>query len=717
MRRGLLRVVQPDGLSRGATLASGWGDMAIDNYSAASSRRSNREDRRSATLIARFAGGFLLVFGLLPIVNWIPGGHEAPWYWATLREWASGTTMLALVAAAVWILGRRLSQEQDGEPGWRRLARRVDSAGWRGDIGIGCLAFALAAAIAWFVFSARPLLIDEIIQVVQARIFASGALWTPSPDHPEFTSSTHLLDLEGRRFAQFPPGWSLLIVPFTLLRIEWLAGPLLFGVAAVVFLRLLRQIEPDASTRVLAGLLFVISPFVAFLGASHMNHLPTVALLLFAALGLAHLVNVESQPSPAWGLLTGLALGSAATIRPTDAMAFALPTAGWLLWRALRDHRQVVPMLASGVGVAIPIALMLGYNAATTGDPFLFGYTAHWGPSHGLGFHEAPWGESHTPARGLELVNLYLLRLQFHLFELPVPGLLLVVAGLWSARRVTAFDRWAMVACASLLLAYFAYWHDGYFLGPRFVLPLAPWLVLWVARLPAALRERDVPLRLRRTLAAATGAAVAWALVTDIPFRVAVYGAGLQTMRWDADAAVRAAGAEGVVLVRESWGAQTVARLRALGVPAEEIEWLYRGQDSCDLELLVTEAESLAGASRDSAIADLSRLARQRNAGLVALPEASDTSLRWMPGRQPAPVCLERFREMQAGFTLYAPLLLAETDVQFVRDLHARDTLLFGPGEEPGWLLIGDPVGAEGPRLIRLDVDSTRESWGRRAER
>jgi hypothetical protein len=37
--------------------------------------------------LTRTAAAFLLVFGFLPIVNWIPGGHEAPWYWECLRDW------------------------------------------------------------------------------------------------------------------------------------------------------------------------------------------------------------------------------------------------------------------------------------------------------------------------------------------------------------------------------------------------------------------------------------------------------------------------------------------------------------------------------------------------------------------------------------------------------------------------------------------------------
>lgn len=664
--------------------------------------------------MARLAAVVLLVLGLLPIANWIPGGHAAPWYGGLARDWLTGASMLTLVGAGAWVLTRRVPTGSSGAtPRWRAGLERIAGTGWRGDLLIGACACVIAAATAWFVYSGKPLLIDEIIQVFQARTFASGRLWLPSPTYPEFTASTHLLDLDGRRFAQFPPGWSLMMAPFSLFRAEWLAGPVAFGLAVLVFARLLRRIESDVSTRMLALLLFAASPFAVFLGASHMNHMPTTLWLLLAGLGLAHNVDDAGSGGLWWPLITGLALGAAATIRPTDAAAFALPTAIWLGWRAMRSRQCIAPFLVSGVGVVVPVALLLAYNAATTGDPLLFGYTAHWGASHGLGFHEAPWGDPHTPLRGLELINLYFLRLQFHLFELPVPGLLLVAAGLLLVRRASLYDRWTLAASAGLLIVYFAYWHDGYFLGPRFVLPLAPWLVLWVARIPAALREREVSLRLRRTLGVVALAAVTWAAVADIPLRATLYANGLQTMRWVPETSIRAAGVTGTVLVRESWGAQTVARLRALGVPGEEIEWLYRGQDSCDLEDLVTTAESQDGAERDSALAVLSARARHRNPTLVSLPEAADTSLRWLPGREPSSACRARFLEMQDGFTLYPPLLLARTDVHFIRDLHARDTLLFKPGQEPRWLLTGDPFGALGPRFERLNIDSLKTAWGR----
>ena len=157
----------------------------------------------------------------------------------------------------------------------------------------------------------------------------------------------------------------------------------------------------------------------------------------------------------------------------------------------------------SGVGVAIPIAALLVVNAAQTGHPFEFGYIAMWGKSHALGFHEAPWGFPHTPARGLELVNLYLLRLQTYFLETPVPSLLFATGALALTRRLTAFDRWALAGSGLLLLSYFAYWFDGFYLGPT---------LHAAARAVAGALDRALPGDAYRTAGGAPGSARRWSL-------------------------------------------------------------------------------------------------------------------------------------------------------------------------------------------------------------
>ena len=72
--------------------------------------------------MTQVAALILLVFGLLPIANWIPGGHDAPWYGERLSGWLSGG---AIVLGVAIIAGDRVP------PVARALARRGVGAGRR----------------------------------------------------------------------------------------------------------------------------------------------------------------------------------------------------------------------------------------------------------------------------------------------------------------------------------------------------------------------------------------------------------------------------------------------------------------------------------------------------------------------------------------------------------------------------------------------------------
>ncbi|HET9133130.1 MAG TPA: hypothetical protein VFN90_02420, partial [Gemmatimonadales bacterium] len=179
-------------------------------------------------LLARLLGAAFLVGGLLPIANWIAGGHAAPWYGERVAMWTSGGGILLGVAAIAFIVVRRRPELwRDGA--WQRLAERWVGAGWRADVAIAVFATVLYVIIAQAVFSAKPLLIDEIVQVWQARVLAQGRLWVPSPEQPEFTAIMHLADLDGRRFGQFPVGGPLMLMLGTLVGAEWLVGPVFAG--------------------------------------------------------------------------------------------------------------------------------------------------------------------------------------------------------------------------------------------------------------------------------------------------------------------------------------------------------------------------------------------------------------------------------------------------------------------------------------------------------
>jgi hypothetical protein len=654
-----------------------------------------------------------LVIGLLPLVNWIPGGHEAPWFGATAGEWLSGGAIAIGLGVVLAILSSRVQLWRPGigEALADRAATRPDATGWL----ISLVAFLLYATIARTVYDGRPLLIDEIVQVMQARIFAQGRLYLDAPAHPEFMSILHVVDAGGKWYGQFPPGGPAMLVLGVLTGAAWLVGPLCGAIAVAAFWKFVRVIEPRRGVALGATACFAFAPFTAFMAGSHMNHVPTLMWGVLALLALARVTSADAAQTR-MALLLGLSLGMMASIRPVDAAAFAAPAGAWLLLRAIQDRRRVTELAAAGFGLALPVLAVLGYNWQTTGDPFLFGYELLWGKSHALGFHRAPWGFAHTPARGLELINLYFLRLQSYLFESPVPSLLPAAGAMLLARRASAFDRYLLGSAALIVSGYFAYWHDGFYLGPRFFYLLTPVLALWSARFLAEVRERtgagSLPVRVT-VFAYAASAVVAAAL--NVPFRVKEYRGGLQSMRLDYTAPARDAGVQnGLILVRESWGAQLMARLWGVGVPRSEAEGLYRNVDTCILEEAVLDLERRG--VRDSSslatlvplLSDSSRLERSRL--------SPDGTERVLAGTRYSPRCMERILEDRGGYTFLTPIHAADPGTNvYVRDLHERDTLLLETyrGRSLYLLRATSPEIGAPLTLIPLAADSLRAAWAR----
>jgi hypothetical protein len=347
-------------------------------------------------------------------------------------------------------------------------------------------------------------------------------------------------------------------------------------------------------------------------------------------------------------------------------------------------------------------------NAGTTGHPLSFGYTVMWGSAHDPGFHVTPWGEVHTPLQGLELISLYFLRLQQYFLEAPVPGLLPAAIALIAARSLTAFDRYLVVAGGLLVGLYFAYWHDGYFLGPRFMYPLVPFLALWTARLLPALRSAVGDGMGFRVASCALLGAVPFAMHQAASVRATQYSSGLQTMRFDADAAARAQGIrDAVILVRESWGAEVMVRLWAVGISRGEAELLYRHIDTCqlDLALLDVEERGLEGPEAREAflplLADSSRV--------LASTLSPDFTQRMLPGLVYPPRCLARLQDDAQGTTLFAPFILAgESGNLFIRDLHERNgRILAGLAGRLWYLMRPEGTVAGSPiRLVPVVTDS-----------
>ena len=538
-------------------------------------------------------------------------------------------------------------------------------------------AFVLYAIIARTVFSGRPLLIDEIVQMLQARIYVAGHLWLPVPAHREFFSILHVVDTGDKVYSQFPPGGPAMLALGELVHAPWLVGPVCGAISVAIFSRLVKMTDPDASRAFYIGatILFAVTPFGAFMFGSHMNHATTLMWLLVATLALA-IVAQSEIPRAGWAFMNGIGLGAAATIRPLDAFAFALPAAAWLLLLAQRDRRRWTDVIASGVGVAIPFVVMMYVNAQTTGSPLLFGYEVLWGKAHGLGFHAAPWGDRHTPSRGLELISLYVTRLQSYLFETPFPAMLPVIAALALTKRLSALDRYLLASATLLGAFYFAYWHDGFFLGPRFVFPWLPVLVLFAARLPRLVRERFGRGRVWAGTNAALATGAVMAVTFSLPVRVLEYQNGLTSMREDYTAlSARAGVKDALVFVRESWGAQLMARMWERGISRSASAALYHGVDACLLDKGLREIE--ARGLRDSAAVGLLEPLLKDSARVRPSPWSPDSTEKRLDVARYDQRCVNRINEDRLGFTHLAPLLLERGSGNvYARDLQASDSLI-----------------------------------------
>lgn len=626
----------------------------------------------------------VLALSLLPVANMLPGGESDPAYAERMLDWLNGLALCVGVGVlAAFIARARGASRVAGSAGREAMSGAEhglpagDGASGSGDgaflaIVVGC-SLVLYALIAQYVYAGRPLHIDEIVQVIQARWYAGGELSVALPAASEFFSILHMVDIGGRVYSQFPAGGPAMLALGSLLGAEWLVGPVCGAASVALFWALLPEIEPGGTRRWRRGatVLFALAPFGAFMFGSHMNHATSLMWILVAVVSLVRATRPAGNPW--WGLLVGLALGAAATIRPMDSVAFALPAAAWLLWRARTGGRPVLTLLLSGVGVAVPIAALLWVNARTTGSPLLFGYEVLWGSDHSLGFHQPPWGPAHTPARGLELLSLYFTRLSVYLLESPYPALLLAAGALWLTPRLRPVDKYLLWSSALLLIGYWAYWHDGFFRGPRFLFALLPALIAWTARFPL----RTAELVGRGSAAwvgfrAALAASVVMALITLVTVRIPGHRNDMTSSRFAVEReSARAGVRDALVLVKESWGARLVARMWALGISRPETERLYGRTDACLLELAITDLER-RGTDPVSAL-DRLRALLADSARVVPSTRSPESSERMLPGLVYAPVCEAEAASDWAGSWHLAPFLAARDGNVYARWLPGRE--------------------------------------------
>ena len=475
------------------------------------------------------------------------------------------------------------------ERGFARVARSFTAmSSVHFQLALVTIVLLLAAGISIYSFARRPTTADEIAQLWHARILTTGRLALPADPHPEFFAVDNIID-RPRWLSQFPIGGPLFLAPGVLAGAAWLLNPIVTALLALVTYRFARDVYGEWQGRA-AAIIVALSPMILIMGGTHMNHPPT-ALLVMCALAAFAQWSTRTDPRVfrRSALVIGASLGVALTIRPLDAVIAGALLAVAMLWTAGRDRQRARTLPLAIAAGAVPLALLLWANWRTTGDPMLFGYQLLWGPNHSLGLHDDPLGNPHTPWRALLLAVKYTAQLNWIATAWPVPVIAMVAAGLLCARTVNRWDLLLLVFVAAQIVTYAFYWHDGQFVGPRFVFSAVPALLVLAARAPFLAADR-------------AGAGVWWRIaVLTVPVCLGVswlrsmrpYGVqGLVTefretrtrLKLDPpEAAERGQLGRALIFVQEGASSRLVHRLWGLGISRPDAARLLATADACSL--------------------------------------------------------------------------------------------------------------------------------------
>ncbi len=268
----------------------------------------------------------------------------------------------------------------------------------------------------------------------------------------------------------------------------WLSVGLPSALLGVVLFDFLRRLNYPRRWRALTVLIYGLATPALTYSAAFYGH-QVAAVLLFSAFAWLFALRSRHARLIEWLIIGGLMGYAVITEYPAALIGACLGV--YAIWIT----RRSAPIMLIVLGGLIPIGLWGAYNATIFGTPFTLGYqytaNPYWRAILSTGFFsaslptpEALWGLTLSPFRGLFFATPILL--------LSLPGLVLLRRSSFRAEWITTL---AIVVGFFVLVSASAQWWGGWSAGPRYLVPMLPFLV-WpltaaidrLARLPRTWR-------------------------------------------------------------------------------------------------------------------------------------------------------------------------------------------------------------------------------------
>jgi Ca2+/Na+ antiporter len=322
---------------------------------------------------------------------------------------------------------------------------------------------------------------DAAAYYFQAQIFAGGRLKAPGTPFIDFFWLTNVVNGYDSRYAKYPPGWPLLLTPAMFIGVPEIANALLAGLCALLTALAAERIYGRA-TSLTTLLMIVLSPFYMFMGASYLSHMSCCTMLMFVLWAL--LTGLDSplswRQAWKWGLAAGAGAGIAFLTRPYSAF-LGLTGCVWIAAIMRKDRLKQGLRLVPGflVPLTLAFALYLGYNAATTGSPFITAYQKYNPDFSFLG--EAGFHRNDIWANATANIPKIAQGITGWVWGGVLPDYWLLVALVMLGFREKA-NLALLGAMGIFFLGHSLYYYFDFYYGPRFIFEALPWFIIASAR-------------------------------------------------------------------------------------------------------------------------------------------------------------------------------------------------------------------------------------------